>query len=79
MMAGMRTTTDPGAKAGAEPDFVTTSYEVCATFAPAVDGSPVCEACGWLLDEHDDGHAVAEVRALAGAMRVQAQPKRLAS
>jgi hypothetical protein len=76
-MAGMRTTTDPVAGTEAETDFVTTSFEVCAHFAPAVAGSSVCDACGWLVDEHD--HAVAEVRALPGAIRVETRPKRLAS
>jgi hypothetical protein len=61
----------------AESGFVTTSFEACATFTPAVDGAPACETCGWLLDEHD--HAVAEVHALPGAVRVQPAPKRLAS
>jgi hypothetical protein len=76
-MTGMRTTTATDAEAQAEPDFVTTVFEACASFTPTVDGSPVCDACGWLLGEHAD--AIAEVRALPGAVRVQPRPKRLAS
>lgn len=29
--------------------------EPCLAFQPS-DGSPVCEACGWLDDEHAAGH-----------------------
>jgi hypothetical protein len=80
-MTGMRTTTATDAEAQTEseaaPDFVTTAFEACASFAPTVDGSPVCDACGWLLGEH--AGAIAEVRALPGAARVQPRPKRLAS
>jgi hypothetical protein len=76
-MTGMRTTTDLPAGPAAEADFVTTSFEACASFTPAVDGAPSCDTCGWLLDEHD--HAVGELRALPGARRVQPVPKRLAS
>jgi hypothetical protein len=77
MMTGMRTTTAPDTEAQAEPDFVTTAFEACASYEPAVDGSPVCDGCGWLLGEH--AGAIAEVRALPGAVRVQPRPKRLAS
>ncbi len=73
MMAGMRTTTSP--EAG--PDFVTASFASCASFASPADGSPVCDACGWLVAEHEP--AGAEVRALPRAVRVQSGPKRLAS
>jgi hypothetical protein len=34
-------------------DLVSTLYEPCVTFAG--DGSPVCERCGWLADEHAAG------------------------
>jgi hypothetical protein len=76
-MTRMRTTTHHLPIPAAEGDFVTTSFEACASFAPAVDGAPACETCGWLLDEHD--HGVAEVHALPGAARVPPVPKRLAS
>ena len=76
-MTGMRTTTDPLAGPAPESDFVMTSFEACASFTPAVDGAAACDVCGWLLDEHD--HAVAEVHALRGAVRVQPAPRRLAS
>jgi len=78
-MAGMRTTTatDTEAETEAQPHFVTTAFDACGSYAPAVDGSPVCDVCGWLLAEHAD--AIAEVRTLPGAVRVQPRPKRLAS
>jgi hypothetical protein len=72
MMTGMRTTTDPSTG----PELVTTSIAACADFNAPVDGSPVCDACGWLLDEHGE---LAEVRALPGAVHVEPRPKRLAS
>ena len=77
MMTRMRTTTHSLAGPAPEPDFVTTSFEACAGFTPAVDGSPACGTCGWLLDDHES--AVAEVYALPGSERVQSAPKRLAS
>ena len=73
IITGMRTTTAPDA----EFEFVTTSLVPCADFRARIDGSPVCDACGWLLDEHADD--LAEVRELPGAVRVQPEPKRLAS
>jgi hypothetical protein len=80
-MADMRTPTpshtEDQVESEAEPGFVATAFEACASFAPGVDGSPVCDACGWLLGEHAD--AIAEVRALPGAVRAQPRPKRLAS
>jgi hypothetical protein len=72
-MAGMPTTTDPEA----EPTFATTSFEACAGFAPADDGSPVCSACGWLAGEHD--HGIADVRKLPKPPRAAPRPRRLAS
>ena len=81
MMAGMWTTTepDPGTdrRTDRRTDFVTTSFATCASFAAAADGSPVCEACGWLRAEHD--HGIAEVRALPRSARLKPRPKRLAS
>jgi hypothetical protein len=73
IITGMRTTSNPDA----EPEFVTTSFAACAGFTAPADGSPVCDACGWLSGEHGD--ELAEVRALPGAARVQSEPKRLAS
>jgi hypothetical protein len=78
-MTGMPTTTHSLAGPAAETDFVSTSFESCADFAPAVDGSPACDTCGWLLDEHEHDHAVADVHALPGAVRAPSLPKRLAS
>lgn len=72
-MARMRTTTQPEA----EPDFVTTAFAACASFVSAADGSPVCDACGWLLAEHESGDA--KVHDLPRAVRVQPRQKRLAS
>jgi hypothetical protein len=86
-MAAMRTRTaieaetrsEPEAESEAEPRFVVTTFDACASFAAAVDGSPVCDACGWLLGDHPG--AIADVRTLPGAVRVQPQPRpnRLAS
>jgi len=73
MMAGMRTTTHPEADA----DLVTTAFAACASFTSPADDSPVCDACGWLVTEHEGG--LAEVHALPAAARVRPRPKRLAS
>jgi hypothetical protein len=72
-MTGMRTNTD--SDAGAE--FLATSFVACSEFRAPADGSPVCDACGWLSAEHGDERAV--VRALPGAVRLRSEPKRLAS
>jgi hypothetical protein len=58
-------------------DLVSASFEACAEFG-AGDGSPVCEACGWLEAEHDQ--PAASVRVLAArAVGALATPRRLAS
>ena len=57
--------------------FVSTTFEACAAFDDAGDGSPVCAACGWLEGEHEP--EAAEVRALPTRMLPRPTSTRLAS
>lgn len=58
-------------------DLVNATFEACAEFATAPDGSPVCRGCGWLDSEHTP--EVAPVHALPNRTHRVAVPKRLAS
>ena len=58
-------------------DLVSATLEACTAFGATADGSPVCEACGWLEGEHEQ--PVAEVRALPARRVGRAAPRRLAS
>jgi hypothetical protein len=57
-------------------NLVSASFEACAEFR-AGDGSPVCEACGWLEAEHDQPEA--SVHVLPRRRRAAGTPRRLAS
>jgi hypothetical protein len=60
---------------GAEPG-IAGAWEACAAFAAGGDGSPVCERCGWLLDDHGER---AVVRRLPAPATRPTRPQRLAS
>ena len=68
MVRGMQTTETN--------DLVSGAFEACAEFSALDHGSPVCEGCGWLENEH--ARPVAEVHPLP-ARRTARMPKRLAS
>jgi len=57
--------------------LVSATFEACAAFGNAGDGSPVCAACGWLEAEHEP--EAAEVRALPTRTLPRRTPTRLAS
>jgi hypothetical protein len=57
--------------------FLSATFEACAAFDDAGDGSPVCAACGWLEGEHEP--EAAEVRALPTRTLPRRTPTRLAS
>ena len=57
--------------------LVSATFEACAAFGNAGDGSPVCAACGWLEAEHEP--ETAEVRTLPTRRVTRPTPKRLAS
>ena len=40
-------------------EVVAASWEPCAAVDPGEPGVPVCERCGWLVDEHPDAAAPA--------------------
>ena len=58
-------------------DLVSATLEACTAFGAPGDGSPVCEACGWLEGEHDQ--PVAEVHQLPTRVSRRTAPRRLAS
>jgi hypothetical protein len=59
-------------------DLVSASFEACSAFADPVDGSPVCEQCGWLDAEHPTAFEGAEVHVLP-RRPVRSTPTRIAS